>query len=68
VNLAGYSEPDASARAAAYAFGLARNHSFVDGNKRTAFLTATTFLDLNGYRFTGAKADSASPSSSSPPG
>jgi death-on-curing protein len=34
--------------AAAYAFGLARNHPFVDGNKRTAFVAAELFLDLNG--------------------
>ena len=34
--------------AAAYAFGLARNHPFIDGNKRTAFVAAEAFLDLNG--------------------
>ena len=38
--------------AAAYAFGLARNHAFVDGNKRTAIVTAMLFLQLNGYRMT----------------
>ncbi len=38
--------------AAAYAWGLARNHAFVDGNKRTAFQSALTFLDTNGYRLT----------------
>jgi death-on-curing protein len=37
--------------AAAYAFGLATNHPFHDGNKRTAFLTAVVFLGLNGQRF-----------------
>lgn len=37
--------------AAAYAFGIARNHPFVDGNKRTAFLVAATFLRLNGIHF-----------------
>lgn len=37
--------------AAAYAFGIARNHPFVDGNKRTAFLVMATFLRLNGIRF-----------------
>lgn len=37
--------------AAAYAFGLAKAHAFVDGNKRTAFVTAVTFLRLNGWTF-----------------
>lgn len=35
--------------AAAYAFGIARNHPFVDGNKRTAFVVAVLFLRINGY-------------------
>jgi death-on-curing protein len=48
MNLAAYDEPDAAALAAAYAFGIARNHPFVDGNKRTAFVTAVTFLLRNG--------------------
>lgn len=48
-NLADYGEPDAAALAAAYAFGIARNHPFVDGNKRTAAVIAETFLMLNGY-------------------
>lgn len=48
-NLAAYEEPDAAALAAAYAFGLARNHSFVDGNKRIAAVVSETFLALNGY-------------------
>ena len=38
--------------AAAYAFGIAKAHAFVDGNKRTAFVTSVTFLRLNGYQFT----------------
>ncbi len=37
--------------AAAYAFGIAKAHAFVDGNKRTAFVTAVTYLRLNGYAF-----------------
>lgn len=37
--------------AACYAFGIARNHAFVDGNKRTAFLAVVTFLGLNGVEF-----------------
>lgn len=43
---------DENASAAAYAFGLARNHAFVDGNKRTAIVTAMLFLAINGYRMT----------------
>jgi death-on-curing protein len=50
VNLAAYGEPDAADLAAAYAFGLARNHGFVDGNKRTAWIAARLFLADNGYR------------------
>lgn len=48
-NLVAYGKPDAAALAAAYAFGLCRNHGFLDGNKRTAYVVAETFLDLNGY-------------------
>ena len=43
-----YGEDDRAALAAAYAFGLARNHPFVDGNRRTAWVTARLFLHLNG--------------------
>lgn len=53
-NAAAYGEPDVFDLAAAYAFGIVRNHPFVDGNKRTAFLTAILFLDLNG---SGLEAD-----------
>ena len=48
-NLLAYGKPDAAALAAAYAFGLCTNHGFFDGNKRTAYVVAETFLDLNGY-------------------
>ena len=48
-NLAAYGEADAAAVAAAYAFGIARNHPFIDGNKRTAAVVSETFLILNGY-------------------
>jgi death on curing protein len=48
-NLVAYGKPDAAALAAAYAFGLCSNHGFLDGNKRTAYVVAETFLDLNGY-------------------
>jgi death-on-curing protein len=43
--------------AAAYAFGLVRNHPFVDGNKRIGFATAVLFLELNGYRFAASEID-----------
>ncbi len=56
-NLAVYGEPDAAALAAAYAFGLARNHPFVDGNKRTAWVAARLFLELNGRTLTFDKID-----------
>jgi death on curing protein len=42
-------KPDLPALAASYAFGIARNHPFVDGNKRTAFVACRTFLKLNGH-------------------
>jgi death-on-curing protein len=48
-NLAAYGDPDAAALAAAYAFGIAHNHPFVDGNKRTAAVVSETFLMLNGH-------------------
>lgn len=48
VNLHVYGETDICRLAAAYAFGIARNHPFVDGNKRTAFLAAYVFLRMNG--------------------
>jgi death-on-curing protein len=56
-NLAAYGEPDAAALAASLAFGIARNHPFVDGNKRTAFVAAATFMELNGWRFGASEAD-----------
>ena len=46
-NLAAYGEPDAADLAAAYAFGIARNHDFADGNKRTAWVVARLFLADN---------------------
>lgn len=47
-NLAACGDPDAASLAAAYAFGIARNHPFVDGNKRTAWMLARLFLAANG--------------------
>ena len=46
-NLAAYGDPDAAALAAAYCYGIARNHGFVDGNKRTAWIAARLFLRDN---------------------
>jgi len=48
-NILAYGNPDAAELAAAYAFGLCGNHGFLDGNKRTAYVVAESFLDLNGY-------------------
>lgn len=50
-NLLAYSEspPDVASLAAAYAYGIVKNHPFVDGNKRTAYVVMRTFLKLNGY-------------------
>lgn len=57
-NLAAYGQPDAAALAAAYGFGLARNHAFVDGNKRTAFVAIELFLALNGFTLDASDAES----------
>ena len=56
-NLAAYDSPDIAALAAAYAFGIARNHPFVDGNKRTAAVVSETFLALNGHVLTASDAE-----------
>jgi death on curing protein len=56
-NLLAYGDPDAAALAAAYAFGIARNHPFVDGNKRTAAVVSETFLVLNGYALNATDAE-----------
>jgi death-on-curing protein len=53
-----YSEhPTLAGLAAAYAVGFAKNHAFVDGNKRTAWVVCATFLELNGKRVTADQAD-----------
>ncbi len=59
VNLFHYAEPkpSISEMAAAYAFGIARNHAFIDGNKRTALVVCRLFLALNGVEFTATAAD-----------
>jgi death-on-curing protein len=48
-NLQAYGEPDFAELAAAYGFGIARDHPFVDGNKRTALVAVELFLDVNRY-------------------
>jgi death on curing protein len=57
VNKHGYGEDDPCALAAAYAFGIARNHPFADGNKRTAWVMARLFLRLNKVEIVFDKAD-----------
>lgn len=52
-----YGETDVAALAAAYAFGIAKNHPFVDGNKRAALLSIVTFLGLNGIEFVADNAE-----------
>jgi death on curing protein len=47
-----YSNPSPAELAAAYAFGIVKNHPFLDGHKRTALVVAETFLALNGFDFT----------------
>jgi len=54
-----YGERELAALAAAYAFGIARNHPFVDGNKRASFLAMITFLGLNGVDFVAPEAQAA---------
>ncbi len=48
-NRLAYGSPRLDELSAAYAFGIAKAHAFIDGNKRTAFVTAATFLRLNGH-------------------
>ena len=57
LNQAAYGEPDACALAAAYGYGIARNHAFIDGNKRTAFVAVELFLRLNGWQLVATDAD-----------
>jgi death-on-curing protein len=58
VNKWQYEQADLATLAAAYAFGLAKNHAFVDGNKRVAFITMVVFLRKNGVRFAPDQAQS----------
>ena len=56
-NLACYGEPDFAALAASYGLGLAKNHAFIDGNKRAALLAIGLFLALNGKRLKATQVD-----------
>ena len=56
-NLAAYGQPDVHALAASYGVGLAKNHPFIDGNKRTAFVAVELFIELNGHELTASDAD-----------
>jgi len=57
LNHASYGEPDLAELAALYAIAIARNHPFVDGNKRTAFAAMVTFIWLNGAEFGPAEVE-----------
>jgi len=52
-----YEKPSLFDLAAAYAHGIVKNHPFIDGNKRSGFLAATLFLEVNGVRFNGDERD-----------
>jgi death-on-curing protein len=59
-NLAAYGEPDLAALAASYGVGLAKNHAFVDGNKRAALLAVGLFVGLNGFRLEATQFEATS--------
>jgi death on curing protein len=59
-NLFAYGEASLAKLAAAYAFGIERNHPFVDGNKRTALVAAEAFLGLNGFDLTATDVEAVS--------
>ncbi len=56
-NLAAYGDPDVYQMAASYAYGIAKNHPFIDGNKRTAFVVMEVFLLLNGVELVASDAE-----------
>jgi death-on-curing protein len=59
LNQFAYGTPTVFDLAASYATGIAKNHPFIDGNKRAAFVIAITFLELNGFSFTATEVDAA---------
>lgn len=56
-NLFAYGTPSVFELAASYGFGLVKNHSFIDGNKRIGFIVAVVFLQLNGWRLEASEVD-----------
>ena len=58
-NLSAYGDPNAFQLAAAYAYGIAKNHPFVDGNKRSAFLASASFLAWNSRELNATEMDVA---------
>jgi death-on-curing protein len=59
LNQFAYGTPTVFDLAASYATGIAKNHPFIDGNKRAAFVIAITFLELNGFSFIATEVDAA---------
>jgi death-on-curing protein len=57
VNLFAYGQPTIFELAGGYAFGLVKNHPFIDGNKRAGFIVALTFLQINGWRLEASEVD-----------
>lgn len=57
LNLFAYGTPSLFDLAASYAFGIVKNHPFIDGNKRTGLIVAVVFLELNGYKFRASEVD-----------
>jgi death-on-curing protein len=59
LNLFAYGKPSLFDLAASYAYGIVKNHPFIDGNKRTGFIAGVVFLELNGYHFRASEVDAA---------
>ena len=59
LNLFAYGKPTLFDLAASYGYGIIKNHPFIDGNKRTGFVVAVVFLELNGYAFHATEVDAA---------
>lgn len=59
LNQFAYGSPSVFDLAASYGYGIVKNHPFIDGNKRTGFIVALVFLELNGYAFRASEVDAA---------
>lgn len=59
LNLFAHGNPSLFDLAASYGLGIVKNHPFIDGNKRTGFIVAVVFLELNGYEFRASEVDAA---------